>query len=111
MSSSTFGTFEIGRRAVHAQQKGVQVTGQNIANANTEGYSRQVVQMRALVPPAVPGVDTPPGYGVAIADISRLRSEFYGDQIMKALTDQHYWDRLGQTIDGIEAIFQEPDPF
>lgn len=106
---STFGSFEIGRRALHAQQKGVQVTGQNIANANTEGYSRQVVQMQALVPPAVPGVSTSPGYGVAVSDITRLKSEFYGEQIMKALTDQHYWERLGQTIDGIEAIFQEPD--
>ncbi|MGI6307415.1 MAG: flagellar hook-associated protein FlgK [Dethiobacteria bacterium] len=108
MSSSTFGSFEIGRRAIHAQQKGVQVTGQNIANANTEGYSRQVVHMQALVPPAVPGVVTPPGYGVAISDITRLKSEFYGEQIMKALTAQHYWERLGQTMDGIEAIFQEP---
>lgn len=108
MSSSTFGSFEIGRRAIHAQQKGVQVTGQNIANANTEGYSRQVVHMQALVPPAVPGVVTPPGYGVAISDITRLKSEFYGEQIMKALTAQHYWERLGQTMGGIEAIFQEP---
>lgn len=108
MSSSTFGSFEIGRRAIHAQQKGVQVTGQNIANANTEGYSRQVVHMQALVPPAVPGVVTPPGYGVAIADIDRVKSEFYGEQIMKALTAQHYWERLGQTIDGVEVIFQEP---
>lgn len=109
MNSSTFGSFEIGRRALHVQQKAVQVTGQNIANVNTEGYSRQVVHMQALVPPAVPGVDTPPGYGVAISDISRLKSEFYGEQIMKALTDQHYWERLGETVEGIEAIFQEPD--
>ena len=109
MSNSTFGSFEIGRRALHAQQKGVQVTGQNIANANTEGYSRQAVQMRALVPPAVPGVSTAPGYGVEVSDITRLKSEFYGEQIMKALSDQHYWERLGQTVDGIEAIFQEPD--
>ncbi|MDO9536611.1 MAG: flagellar hook-associated protein FlgK [Bacillota bacterium] len=105
---STFGSFEIGRRAIHAQQKGAQVTGQNIANANTEGYSRQVVIMKALVPPAAPGVVTPPGYGVAISDITRVKSEFYGDQLMKALTSQSYWDRMGQTLGGIEVIFQEP---
>ena len=105
---STFGSFEIGRRAIHAQQKGAQVTGQNIANANTEGYSRQVVMMKALVPPAAPGVVTPPGYGVAISDITRVKSEFYGDQLMKALTSQSYWDRMGQTLGGIEVIFQEP---
>ena len=106
---STFGSFEIGRRAIHAQQKGAQVTGQNIANANTEGYSRQLVLMKALVPPAAPGVETPPGYGVAISDIRRIKSEFYGDQIMKTMTSQNYWERLGETLSGIEVIFQEPE--
>ncbi|HAA34137.1 MAG TPA: flagellar hook-associated protein FlgK [Firmicutes bacterium] len=106
---STFGSFEIGRRALHAQQKGAQVTGQNIANANTEGYSRQLVLMKALVPPAAPGVETPPGYGVAISDIRRIKSEFYGDQIMKSTTSQNYWKRVRETLDGIEIIFQEPE--
>lgn len=106
---STFGSFEIGRRAIHAQQKGVQVTGQNIANANTEGYSRQLVLMKALVPPAVPGVETPPGYGVAVSDITRIKSEFYGDQIMKTATSMNYWERLAETLGGIEVIFQEPE--
>lgn len=106
---STFGSFEIGRRAIHAQQKGVQVTGQNIANANTEGYSRQIALMKALVPPAVPGVKTPPGYGVAVSDITRIKSEFYGDQIMKTSTSLEYWKRLDETLSGIEVIFQEPE--
>ncbi len=106
---STFGSFEIGRRAVHAQQKGVQVTGQNIANANTEGYHRQAVLMKALVPPAAPGVETPPGYGVKVNDIIRVRSGFYEDQMMKSLTALNYWERMEQTYSGIEVIFQEPD--
>lgn len=106
--SSTFGSFEIGRRALHAQQKGSEVTGQNIANANTEGYSRQSVLMKALVPPAAPGVETPPGYGVAISDITRMKSQFYSDQIMKSLTAQHYWGRMGETYGAVEVFFQEP---
>lgn len=106
--SGTFGSFEIGRRAIHAQQKGAQVTGQNIANANTEGYSRQMVQLEAKVPPAVPGVVTPPGYGVGVADITRVKSEFYGNQLMKALNVQNYWESLGESLNGIEVIMQEP---
>ena len=106
--SSTFGSFEIGRRAIHAQQKGAHVTGQNIANANTQGYSRQIVHMKALIPPAVPGVMTPPGYGVAVSDIVRVRNEFYGDQLRKALTSQHYWETRKDTLTAIEVIFQEP---
>ena len=105
---STFGSFEIGRRAIHAQQKGTQVTGQNIANANTEGYTRQMVHMKALVPAAAPGVITPPGYGVEVSDISRVKSEFYDDQIRKGLTAQKYWERMKETTEAIESILQEP---
>ncbi len=108
MSSSTFGSFEIGRRAIHVQQHGAHVTGQNIANANTEGYSRQIQHMKALIPAAVPGVQTPPGYGVEVSDIDRIRSEFYDNQIMTAINNRSYWGRLGETLGTIEAIFQEP---
>lgn len=108
MSTGTFGSFEIGRRALHVQQKGAKVTGQNIANANTEGYSRQVMHLVALVPPAVPGVVTPPGYGVAVSQIDRITNQFFSDQMMQGLTAEHYWMRLGETMGGIEAMFIEP---
>ncbi|HKX33340.1 MAG TPA: flagellar hook-associated protein FlgK [Blastocatellia bacterium] len=36
-----FSAFEIGRRALRSSQLGVTVTGQNIANVNTPGYTRQ----------------------------------------------------------------------
>lgn len=108
MGTGTFGSFEIGRRALHVQQKGAKVAGQNIANANTEGYSRQVLQLEALVPPAVPGVVTPPGYGVAISQIDRITSRFYNHQLMQGLTAEHYWGRLGETLEGIETMFLEP---
>lgn len=106
--TSTFGSFEIGRRAIHVQQKGAHVTGQNIANANTEGYTRQIQHMKALVPAAVPGVETPPGYGVEVSDIQRIRSEFYDNQIITALSNRNYWDRLSETLGSIETIFLEP---
>ena len=105
---STFGSFEIGRRAIHAQQRGAHVAGQNIANANTEGYSRQRVDMSALVPPAVPGASQPPGYGVKVADVTRVKSEFYDDQLRKALTSQQYWEARKDTLSAIEVTFQEP---
>ena len=108
MSGSTFGSFEIGRRAIHVQQKGAHVSGQNIANANTEGYTRQIQHMKALVPAAVPGVETPPGYGVEVSDIERIRSEFYDNQIISAITNRSYWARLSETLGSIETIFLEP---
>ena len=36
--SINFSAFEIGRRALNANQFGINITGQNIANINTPGY-------------------------------------------------------------------------
>jgi len=105
---STFGSFEIGRRGIHVMQKGSQVAGQNIANANTPGYSRQIMNLKALRPPAVPGVETPPGYGVDVAAINRIKSEFYSNQILQSLTARDYWSQLGETLAALEVIFLEP---
>lgn len=105
---STFGSFEIGRRALHTQQKGSEVTGQNIANANTEGYTRQTVHKQALRPPAAPGVETPPGYGVEVSSIDRVRSEFYDDQIQASLNAKNYWEKKNETYSAVESILQEP---
>jgi flagellar hook-associated protein 1 FlgK len=40
---SLFGTLSIASNSLIAQQIGIQVTGNNLANANTEGYVRQEV--------------------------------------------------------------------
>ncbi len=48
MSSSLFGILNTGRQGLFAQQTSLSVTGNNIANINTEGYSRQRVQIEAL---------------------------------------------------------------
>ena len=43
---SSFGGINTALTALFAQRRGLDVTGQNIANANTEGYSRQRVHMQ-----------------------------------------------------------------
>jgi flagellar hook-associated protein 1 FlgK len=46
---STFSGINTARRALSAAQLGMETTGQNIANVNTEGYSRQRVEQSASV--------------------------------------------------------------
>lgn len=46
---STFSGINTARRGLSAAQLGMEVTGQNIANANTDGYSRQRVEQSASV--------------------------------------------------------------
>ena len=44
--------LNIGSRAMTASYAALQVTGNNIANANTAGYSRQIGRARDRVQPA-----------------------------------------------------------
>ena len=46
--NSTFGAFTSARLGIYASQKGLQVTGNNIANINTVGYTRQRLDQRSL---------------------------------------------------------------
>lgn len=50
-----FSAFEIGRRALRASQLGVTITGQNIANVNTPGYTRQQVKLPPIGTNLQPG--------------------------------------------------------
>ena len=86
MGSSFFG-LEILRSSLQAQRLGLDVTAHNIANANTPGYSRQVVQMRAATPFPAPGMSAGRvgqlGSGVEVAEVQRMRNKFVETQIQK----------------------------
>jgi flagellar hook-associated protein 1 len=67
--SDLFSALTSATRALEAQRFGLDVTGQNIANVNTPGYSRRVVDFEAVPP------DSPrsPGRGVQVAGIRAQR--------------------------------------
>jgi flagellar hook-associated protein 1 FlgK len=63
---------------LEAAQAAITTTGENIANANTAGYTRQTVQTAATSPLTIAGQGggTQVGTGVTITDISRIRNQF-----------------------------------
>jgi flagellar hook-associated protein FlgK len=76
---SDFNGLRIALSSLYAQRKALQVTGQNIANVNTEGYSRQRVEMIADSGPVTPAGESRyagPGMGVLTGDTTRLRDQF-----------------------------------
>jgi len=100
------GLLETARRALLAQQFGISVTGHNIANANTTGYSRQRADF--VTTPAASTAYGLLGTGVTVASVSRLRNVFVDQQIrtsnssLSAATSDY--NILGQ----VEATFNEP---
>src|SRR5882762_7402913 len=76
---SDFNGLQIALSSLYAQRKALQVTGQNIANVNTEGYSRQRVELTADSGPVTPARESRypgPGNGVLTGDTTRLRDQF-----------------------------------
>ena len=76
---SDFSGLRIALSSLYAQRKALQVTGQNIANVNTEGYSRQRVELIADSGPVTPAIESRysgPGMGVLTGDTTRLRDQF-----------------------------------
>jgi len=74
MSSFLFGYYDLGLRALSAARLGLQISGDNIANATTPGYSRRRMDLVPGSPVAVAG-----GYidrGVEVARIRRMEDRF-----------------------------------
>jgi len=67
--------LSIARSALTVSQRAMEVTGQNIANANTPGYSRQILEITAATPLQMPTYSL--GRGVEADQITRARSSFY----------------------------------
>ncbi|GIO67578.1 flagellar hook-associated protein 1 [Paenibacillus cookii] len=88
-------------------------TGHNIANANTQGYSRQSVGMAATRPLEYPGLykSTAPGQlgtGVEVSYIKRIRDTFLDDQFRDTNRSLGEWEAQAGTLSKLEKIFNEP---
>lgn len=110
---TTFAGIEIGRRALQAQRQAIDVTGHNIANANTPGYSRQVARLTATNPYTVPTFNKPTwagqmGTGVHTKEIVRMHDSFVQFQIHSELPNQGYWQQRERILDELEFSFLEP---
>lgn len=110
---STFHSLETAKRSLFTQTAALGTTGHNIANANTEGYSRQVVKMRASLPIEAYGMlrSTAPGQlgtGVEFTSIERIREKFLDDQFRGENSSYGSWSIQYDTLDKLEAIVAEP---
>lgn len=78
------GIFGIGVSALLASQRQLQVTGHNIANVGTEGYSRQRAELAARAPLGVGFAAI--GRGVEVTGISRTVDQFVNARLNTRLS-------------------------
>ncbi len=110
---ATFYGIDVAFKGLQAQRQALDVTGHNIANANTEGYSRQRVSFQATDPYTVPNMTRPRaagqmGTGVTVEEVQRLRDAFLDDQVRTESKALGEWETRRDILQEIEVIYNEP---
>jgi flagellar hook-associated protein 1 FlgK len=108
---STFSGISTALSALYAQRRGLDVAGQNIANANTEGYSRQRLGLQAASGPTTPALHSiwdGAGAGVEVTDITRTRDAFLESRGRTERGQSAYLTSLDGAYRFIEDLTAEP---
>ena len=88
---STFGSFTTVRLGIYSAQKGLDVTGNNITNINTEGYTRQRLNQTSLIVSASDryssSYNARVGQGAVVVGITQLRDPGLDISYRKAMAD------------------------
>jgi flagellar hook-associated protein 1 FlgK len=96
-----------GLTGIRAAQTGIDITGHNVANAATPGYTRQRVELEARPVYASPA--GPVGTGVDVRSIARLRDSFLDDRARSATADHRFHAVRAETLTTLEDLSGEPD--
>ena len=109
--SSTFGTITTVRLGIYAAQKGLDVTGNNITNINTNGYTRQRLDQISLVVPASDKYGSQykarVGQGPVHTGISQLRDPGMDISYRKANSDVGSADQMLAGLEDLAGILDE----
>src|SRR3954451_2591931 len=112
MSSAFFG-LDMALRALQAQQTGIDVTGHNVANANTEGFSRQNVRIVATDPYTMPAMNKSAsagqiGTGAIAKNIQRARDAFLDTQYRTEDGALKTGAARQDALEQVETVLDEP---
>ena len=78
--ASTFFGLDIGKSGLFTAQSGLNTTAHNIANVETKGFTRQVIEQRAANALRANGRHGMIGTGVDVGSITQTRSEYYDEK-------------------------------
>jgi flagellar hook-associated protein 1 FlgK len=101
-----YGVMNVGQSAILTQQKAIDITGNNIANVNTPGYSRQQLVIKQGRPVRVnsltmsTGVTSDPG-------IERFHDQFLGAQLVGENETLGRWEAQKEALEKAELMFDE----
>lgn len=92
-----YDVLNAGRTALLAQQRAITTTGNNIANVNTPGYSRQRTLLEAVPADA--------GYGVRVAGVEQVVDEFLESRVLGQSTNAAGASARYELLDAVQRLF------
>lgn len=112
MVRATFSGFNTALSALQANQKRLDITGQNLSNMNTAGYTRQQLEASSLnytnpVSHYSNGNETAVGFGVSMDRVSQIRDPYLDIQYRNQSADCSYTNRLQTALNSLSKVLDE----
>jgi flagellar hook-associated protein 1 FlgK len=95
-----FGTLDLAAQSLQTQMTGISVTGQNLANVNTPGYTRQTVNIETS--PDIPTTFGPEGTGAEVVSIQQAVSTVLNGQIQGQESQSGYWNAQQSALQSVQ---------
>jgi len=98
-------TLNVSYTGLNAAKSAVENVSNNIANENTPGYKKRVVefseigQMDSMLA----------GRGVSVDGVYRVTSQYLYDKLMNENSKSNYYDKLSSMLGNVESVFAETD--
>ena len=95
--------FDVGKSAIQAYRQSLAVTGQNIANMNTEGYMRREADLQEVTASqgGITSIADQSGLGVRVADIRRSFDAFLLDRARSSTAN---FERMDGYVDQLRQL-------
>jgi flagellar hook-associated protein 1 FlgK len=112
MAIPTFAAFQTASRALTASQTLLNITGNNISNVNTEGYTRQRVDLTSLSNTSLNQKfantsKTSTSAGVEATGLSQIRDSFLDGRYRNENADNGMYTELSSGLSDLEDVFDE----
>ena len=112
MLRATFAGFSTALSALQANQKRLDITGQNLANMNTVGYTRQQLETSSLnyTNPVSKYMSNPTfnvGFGTQMNCVSQIRDPYLDAQYRMQMTKSSYTDGVQTALDSLSRVLDE----
>lgn len=100
-------SYEIARSGMFVNERGLYVTGQNISNVNTPGYTRQQAMMKTGIFVKIDDRFTV-GAGADISQIRQVRHSFIDNIYRRENNTLGYWESKDKTLQDVQSVLGEP---